>query len=617
MPRASQTGWIDHRVIKRHGRRSAVGVLLCWQVPFAFAADCAPDSMFNFRGLLTYGNAWRVEDRSADFVFSANAVAAHGGQGRSPGKNTDDGNLNFSSGDRVYSVLKGLGVLDMTCGGVSGRLSAYAWTDRVAEDKGMSWGNMPNGYAAGGELSDAGAPRRAEYSGYAVQEAWLQLGSGTDRWLRLGRQLIPWGPPSSRLGGGVEQINAEDLQLKALPGTNERTSRSYARDVDVDPMKEGSVPAASLLARHAFGQAVIEGVYFLEFEPNVIPGCGRFDSYADYVAPGCNRVYVGQVSDRVSQQLGLFAKRAPDVKPGGSGQFGVRFQYTDEDIGRFNLYAANFHSRRYIVSAIKSGRAGPPLIPGDADGRNVRYFLEYPEDVRLFAASWGGEFDDKRGIFNLEYTMQPNQALRLNNTDMLNAFASTVASTPLRADASAVPTGAVFSGYDRYRVSQLRLSASHEGMRVLGASSMSLQGEVGVKFVHDLPDPSERRYGRSDAFGLGPVGGICVGTHVQCSTDGYVSSRAWGYRLKAELDYVGVLPGTHLMPSLAFLHDVSGWSWDDSINEGRKAVTLALRVQGVSSAWFGDLAWTSIWGGDYNVSSDRDTVRLVVGLRYD
>jgi hypothetical protein len=71
------------------------------------------------------------------------------------------------------------------------------------------------------------------------------------------------------------------------------------------------------------------------------------------------------------------------------------------------------------------------------------------------------------------------------------------------------------------------------------------------------------------------------------------------------------------MPSLAFLHDVSGWSWDDSINEGRKAVTLALRVQGVSSAWFGDLAWTSIWGGDYNVSSDRDTVRLVVGLRYD
>jgi hypothetical protein len=600
----------------RHFRKVA-GVLLCSPVPIVLAAECTPETMLSYRGLLTYGNAWRVEDRSADFVFAANALAAHGEQGRSPGKNTDDGNLNFSSGDRVYSVIKGLGVVDMRCNSLSGRLSAYAWSDQVAEGKGMPWGHIPNGYMAGNELSDAGAPRRAEYSGYALQEAWLQIGTQPDQWLRVGRQTIPWGPPASRLGGGVEQINAEDIQLKALPGVNERSDRSYSRNVDVDPLKEGSVPAASLLARHSFDSTVVEGIYFLDFEPNVIPGCGRFDSYADYVAPGCNRVYVGNGSDRESAQQGLFATRAPDVRPDRHGQYGVRLQYTREGVGRFNLYAANFHSRRYIVGAVKSGRAGPPLIPGDPDGRNVRYFLEYPEDIRLYAASWAGEFDEKRGVFSLEYTVQPNQALRLNNTDLLNAFGSTLAPTPLRAEADAVAAGATFSGYDSYRVSQLRLSIGHDGRGVLGATGMSLQGEIGLKFVHSLPDPAQRRYGRSDAFGLGPVGGVCAGTSVQCSTNGYVSSRAWGYRVKLELDYANVVPDVRLMPSIALLHDVKGWSWDDAINEGRKAATFALRIEGKSSGWFGDLAWTTIWGGDYNVSKDRDVARLTVGLRYD
>lgn len=588
-------------------------------------ADCGSDTL-RLRGLAAYGAAWRAEDRNPDFVFAPNAAAAGAGKGSAFARNTDDGNLNYDEGDLVYSVFKGLGVADVGCEPFAARVSAIVWTDRVAEGRDMDWGHVPNGYAAGATLSDAGAHHRARFSGAALQEAWVQIGRsarpGADpapeqRWLRVGRQYIPWGVPFTRFGGGIEQVNAEDLQMRALPGTSDATATGYARISEVDPMREGFVPAGSVLARWTEGPALVEGFYQYSFEPNVLPGCGRFDSLADYAADGCDRVHVGTGSDRQAGALGLFARRAPDVDPSGGGQYGMRLQYDNASFGRFSFYAANLHSRRYIVSAIKSGRVGPPLIPGDPGGQNVQYYLEYPEDIRLFALSWSAVFDGDRTRLNVEYTVQPDQALRVNNTDMLNAFASTVAPTPLRAEADALAPGARYSGFDRYRVSQLRLSGAHDEHGVLGAGRFTVSGEVGVKSVSGLPSPDERRYGRSDAFGLGPVNGVCLGSALQCSNNGYVSSSSWGYRLRLEADYATPLPGLRVLPSLSWLHDVKGWSWDDAISEGRKATTLALRLQDAQARWFTDLSWTAIWGGDYNLYADRDVLRWVVGVRYD
>lgn len=606
--------------------RPRVRSLLVLLLPLAGSvlADCGDDAL-RLRGLATYGAAWRAQDRNPDYVFAPNAQAAGAGAGSAFGRNTDDGNLNFDRGDRVYSVFKGLGVADFGCDGVQARVSAIAWTDRVAEDRDMDWGHVPNGYAAGAPLSDAGAHHRARFSGAALQEAWVQLGRSaspdggagqTQRWLRVGRQYIPWGVPFTRFGGGIEQVNAEDLLMRALPGTSDVTATGYARISDVDPMREGFVPAGSVLARWTEGPALIEGFYQYSFEPNVLPGCGRFDSLADYVADGCDRVYVGNGSDRQAQAAGLLARRAPDVDPSGGGQYGMRLQYDNASYGRFAFYAANIHSRRYVVSAIKSGRVGPPLLPGDPGGQNVQYYLEYPEDIRLFALSWSAVFNAERTRLNVEYTLQPDQVLRLNNTDMLRAFASGDAG-PLRADADALAPGARFSGYDRYRVSQLRVSGAHDHYGMLGAARFTVSGEVGVKSVSGLPSPDERRYGRSDAFGLGPVNGTCTGSAIQCSNDGYVSSSAWGYRLRLEADYATPLPGLRLLPSLSWLHDVKGWSWDDAISEGRKATVLALRLQDAGARWFSDVSWTAIWGGQYNLYSDRDVLRWVVGVRYD
>src|SRR5262249_51934411 len=149
---------------------------------------------------------------------------------------------------------------------------------------------------------------------------------------------------------------------------------------------------------------------------------------------------------------GLVALRAPDVKPPDSGQYGVAVTHVVEDVGRFGAYFANYHSRPFVPSAIKSPRltfGGTPLIPGDPGGQNVRYFVEYPEDIRVFGLNYAARVTEGRWKGTsayAEYTYRPNQSVLLSSVDLFNAFASNVAPSVLRADATATAPGAAYHG---------------------------------------------------------------------------------------------------------------------------------------------------------------------------
>jgi hypothetical protein len=151
---------------------------------------------------------------------------------------------------------------------------------------------------------------------------------------------------------------------------------------------------------------------------------------------------------------------------------------------------------------------------------------------------------------------------------------------------------------------------------VLGGD-FTLAGEVGVKYIHDLPNVNERRYARSDLYGQGPVNGVCVpgATSTQCSSDGYVTAFSWGYRLRASSIYSNVIDGVDLKPTITFAHDVKGWSYDSLFNEGRKLAIVSLQVD-VKKQFFVEAAWTPIWGGTYNFTKDRDFYTLAVGATF-
>jgi hypothetical protein len=58
----------------------------------------------------------------------------------------------------------------------------------------------------------------------------------------------------------------------------------------------------------------------------------------------------------------------------------------------------------------------------------------------------------------------------------------------------------------------------------------------------------------------------------------YASSFSWGYRLRASSVYRNVIDGVDLKPTITFVHDVKGWSYDSLFIEGRQLAIVALQA---------------------------------------
>src|SRR5262249_61244545 len=62
-----------------------------------------------------------------------------------------------------------------------------------------------------------------------------------------------------------------------------------------------------------------------------------------------------------------------------------------------------------------------------------------------------------------------------------------------------------------------------------------------------------------------------------CRNDGFVTSFSWGYRVKASLDYPGLIGGFTVTPSVFWAHDVSGYASDTQFVKGRQALGLGMK----------------------------------------
>jgi hypothetical protein len=420
----------------------------------------------------------------------------------------------------------------------------------------------------------------------------------------LGWQKLDWGNRYVVIGG-LRDLNPIDIPALTRPGMLQRE-------------QETRVPVPQIFARLGVTPATsVEGFYQFHFERNVPNHCGTFYSGVDWYSDGCNAVFVGNLSDPAALASGSFLKRADNVMPSNGGQFGAALLHTVEQWAtKFGFYATQFHSRTGYSGVIKSlSPAGPPFIPGDPTGRNPQYFTEFPEDIRMFGLSF--ETKIKGGTTFGELTYRPNQPLQLNASDLLGAVVSPVAPTTLRDRERALPPGGTLQGFERHKHVQLQLGAVGQVPRVLGAAGMNWGAEIVYKNVPDLPDQSVTRFGRVDVFGQGPVNGVCPppAAPSQCSTDGYVSRHAAGYRLAAGLRYANVAEGVDMIPSVLFGHDVYGWSGDGGINEGRMLVVAALRLN-FRTGFTAELSWWPTWGGDFNNQRDRSSVQFFVGQRF-
>ena len=120
------------------------------------------------------------------------------------GRNTDDGNLNYRRGDGVSTVTKGMIEVDAKVADFGAFVRAIAWRDYVLADGDRPWGNLPNNYTPGIPLGESSNSPYGRYGGAALLDAYL-YGSFTvadaPLQLRVGRQTIPWGVPTTIPGG--------------------------------------------------------------------------------------------------------------------------------------------------------------------------------------------------------------------------------------------------------------------------------------------------------------------------------------------------------------------------------------------------------------------------------
>jgi len=562
------------------------------------------------KGSITAGAGWRTVSQDTTLVANVNSSLV-GITGTSltatTGRNQDDGNLNFNKGDPISEVLNGYLSVGYTSGSYGGLVSAKAWYDYALENADHPWGNIPNGYTPNAPLKDDGAQMRSRFSGVVLDNLYVdghhQVNSLPFEWT-LGWQKLDWGNRYLVIGG-LRDLNPIDIPALTRPGMLQRE-------------QETRIPVPQIFARLGVAPSTaIEGFYQFDFERNAPNECGTFYSGVDYYSDGCNAVTLGPGSDRAALASGFFLKRSPNRMPSNQGQAGFAITHTIEPWAtKFGFYAAQFHSRQGYSGVTKSLRTtGPLFIPGDPGDENPTYYTEWPARIRIFGLSYESKFQYATTFGELTY--RPNQPLQFNAADLVNAVVSPVAPTTLRAQEQALPPGGTLSGFERHKAVQLQLGAVGQVPRVLGAAGANWGAEIVYKAVPDLPNQAVTRFGRVDVFGQGPVNGVCPAPAVstQCSSDGYVSKNAVGYRLVGGLRYANVFDGADLVPSLLFGQDLYGWSGDGGVLEGRKLAILSLRLN-LRSGFVWDIAWVPTWGGTYNNQRDRSAVLTYVGWRF-
>ena len=567
------------------------------------------EGKLSITGSTYLGTALRTDEQDRKLLADANSsLVGIPGNAVTPsaGRNGDDGNLNFDRGDQVASVLKGYLSLSYTWRDYGIEASGQAWYDYANADVSRPWGNVQNDYAAGQPLSDDGALARSKFSGVALDNLYghghHQFDDLSIDW-KLGWQSLDWGKRLTALGG-LRDLNPLDVPASLRPG--------------VDREHEARITFPAVFGRFGLSQATsVEAFYQLQFEPTALNGCGTFFSSLDFMAEGCDKAMFGNLSDRAAIATGIYVRRTATQDPSDSGQGGIALKHkVDAWATEFGLYATQFHSRAPFYSGTKSGRVeGPLFLPGDPGNLNPTYFIEYPEDIRMFGASFEKKW--RGGVVLGELTYRPNQPLQYNSFDVISAAVSRTAPSPLREQADAVAPGGVLRAWERHEALQLQLGATGGLPDVLGSAGMSYGAEIIYKLVPDLPNSSVMRFGRAEVFGQGPVDGVCPppAAPVSCTSDGYVSQEAFGYRLRAGLKYPKAIGGVDLVPSFAFGHDVWGWSGDGMILEGRMLAAVSLQAL-FASRWSVAVAWQPTWGGTYNNARDRSTAQAYVSFQF-
>ncbi len=588
---------------------------------------------------MSVGASWSVKGADKDLIGKNN-----GGDGLS--QTSDDGHMNFKRGETFSKIFKGIHDLELKYGDTGVFVRGKYWYDFELKDENRQFKN----------ISDSNRKEGAQSSGAQILDAFVyhnySLGEQPGS-VRLGKQVVSWGE-STFIRNSINEINPVDVSAFRRPGAE---------------IKEGLIPVNMFYVAQSLTENLsAEAFYQIEWDQTVVDNCGTFFSQADIVADGCdNNLNVltatpaqiaginatitgagplaGFGANAISgTSEGVIVPRGGDRDARDSGQWGLAFRYMFDPLDtEFGAYFMNYHSRTPIFSATAAGQnvytaaslagaAAPLIVAG-----NSQYFMEYPEDIQLYGLSFSTTLPTGTSWAG-ELSYRPNAPVQINSTDVLYSGVKLLGGAFANASVLNGTVGNDLHGYNRKEITQFQTTFTHFFDQVMGASRLTLVGEVGIAHVGGLESTDEVRYGRDPVFGPGPLPPTVVGVGPSgpvfretcsqilngnsgknvrryCEDDGFVTSTSWGYRARAIWDYPNAIAGVNLRPSVSWSHDVDGYGPNGLFTEGAKAVSLGLNAE-YQNTYTADLSYTDFFDGKYNTSTDRDFVALSFGVNF-
>ncbi|WP_019341782.1 DUF1302 domain-containing protein [Stutzerimonas stutzeri] len=570
-----------------------------------------------FDSAMSVGASWAMDSANMDLVGKSN-----GGTGYT--QTGDDGRLNFKKGETFSKIFKGVHDLELRYRDSGAFVRGKYWYDFELKDESRLFK----------DISDSNRKEAAQSSGAEILDAFLYhnyyLGDlpGT---VRVGRQVVSWGE-STFIGNSINSINPLDAAAFRRPGAE---------------IKEGLIPVNMLYVSQSLSDRLsMEAFYQLEWDQTIADNCGTFFASNDVAADGCDNNYsildgltamdralLGAYGVTTSGE-GLMVPRGGDRDARDSGQFGIALRWLS-DSAEYGAYFMNYHSRTPnlsmqntnqagIMDALAAAGAAGALGPAQARaallgtllGRG-QYYLEYPEDIRLYGLSFSTTLPTGTA-WSGEISYRPNAPLQINTTDTTFTLASGIGGSVQLGDipGALAQAGLDNRGYNRKEITQIQTTFTHFFDQVLGAGRVTVVGEIGYAHVGGLESKRDIRYGRDAIYGT-PVGvePNNIESAARYGWDGFVTANSWGYRLRALADYSNVFAGVNLTPNVSFSHDVDGYGPNGLFNEGSKAVSVGVDAV-YQNRYTASLSYTDFFGGDYNTLVDRDFLALSMGVNF-
>jgi|SRR3990167_1180547 len=552
---------------------------------------------------MSVGASWSVRSADPDLIGTRN-----GGQASS--QTGDDGRQNFKRGETFSKIFKGIHDLELKYGDTGVFVRGKYWYDFELKDESRQL------Y----DISDSNRKEGAQSSGAQILDAFIyhnySIGDLPGS-VRAGRQVVSWGE-STFILNSINSINPVDVASFRRPGAE---------------IKEGLIPVNMFyVAQSLTDNLSAEVFYQLEWDQTIVDNCGTFFAL-DVLADGCNdRLAVsGSDAGGPGSPGYRYVGRSGDRDARDSGQYGIALRWFSQELDtEFGFYTMNYHSRTPSLSytAGQSVFLLPDSVEDPSTGEMfAKYYLEYPEDIRLHGVSFSTTVGSASVAGELSY--RPNMPMQINTIDLTLAAVAQGGLAQILGVPTNLPVytsghaafgpGEELKGYVRKPLTQAQVTVTQFVDQVMGASRLTLVGEVGYSHVSNL-GKNELRFGRAPEFGAGefPVNSLCTAianpaNPDECNSNGFYTTTSWGYRARAILDYNDVFAGVNLKPNVSWSHDVDGYG--PTFNEGNKAISLGLDAE-YQNTYTASLSYTDFFGGEYNTNIDRDFVALSFGVNF-